>query len=91
MKLLTSLLLTLIITVTTPEWKTVVRVSHEEYHSNSKHLWVLTDWILDADSSYSFTEGECEYEMLFNPLRDSVFIWNNIDDSYEIRIKIGIY
>ena len=81
------LLLTLGITFTSPEWKTVIRVSHEEYHSDSKHTWVWTDWILDSDSSHHYTEGDVEYEMLFNSRRDSVFIWNNLDDSYEIRIK----
>ena len=88
MKLLTSLLLTLIITVTTPEWKTVVRVSHEEYHSDNKHMWIFTDWILDSDSSYIYEDKGIQYEMLFNKSRDSVFVWNNYDDSYEIRIKL---
>jgi hypothetical protein len=82
------LMLTLGITFTSPEWKTVIRVSHEEYHSDSKHTWVWTDWILDSDSSYIYVYKGREYEMLFNFDRDSVFIWNNSDDSYEIRIKI---
>lgn len=76
------------ITFTAPEWKTIIRVSHEEYHSDSKHPWVWTDWILDSDSSHSYYDEGVEFEMLFNETRDSVFIWNNSDDSYEIRIKI---
>ena len=88
MKLLISLLLTLGITVTTPKWKTVIIISHEEYHSDNKYMWVFTDWILDSDSSYIYVYRVIEYEMLFNLERDSVFIWNNSDDSYEIRIKI---
>lgn len=51
-------------------------------------MWVFTDWILDSDSSYIYVYKGIEYEMLFNLERDSVFIWNNTDDSYEIRIKI---
>ena len=81
------LILTLGITITALEWKTVITVSHEDYNSDSKHMWVLTDWILDSDSTHNYTEGGVQYEMLFKPLRDSVFIWNNHDDSYEIKIK----
>ena len=88
MKLLISLLLTLGITVTTPKWKTVIIISHEEYHSDNKHMWVFTDWILDSDSSYIYVYKGIEYEMLFNESRDSVFVWNHYDDSYEIRIKL---
>ena len=73
--------------ITALEWKTVITVSHEEYNSDSKHMWVLTDWILDSDSTHNYTEGGVQYEMLFKSRRDSVFIWNNHDDSYEIRIK----
>jgi hypothetical protein len=88
MKLLSSFLLLILgITVTAPHWETVEKVSHEEYHSNAKYMWVVTNWILDSDSSYHYVEGQVEYEMLFNSRRDSVFIWNNIDDSYEIRTK----
>jgi len=76
------------ITSANPKWKTVISISHEEYHSDNKHMWVFTDWILDSDSSYIYVYKGIEYEMLFNLERDSVFIWNNSDDSYEIRIKI---
>jgi hypothetical protein len=81
------LLLTFGITITALEWITVITVSHEEYNSDSKHMLVLTDWILDSDSTHNYTEGGVHYEMLFKSRRDSVFIWNNYDDSYEIRIK----
>ena len=80
-------ILILMLGITALEWKTVITVSHEEYNSDSKHMWVLTDWILDSDSTHNYTEDGIQYEMLFKPLRDSVFIWNNHDDSYEIKIK----
>ena len=83
-----SFLLIIGIITTSLNWKTVISVSHEEYHSEIRHMWIWTDWILDSDSSHHYTEGDVEYEMLFNFDRDSVFIWNNSDDSYEIRIKI---
>lgn len=76
------------IIVTSPQWITVISVSHEEYHSHSEHTWVWTNWMLDSDSTYIYTEEGVDYEMLFNQSRDSVFIWNNYDDSYEIRIKL---
>jgi hypothetical protein len=80
-------ILILMLGITALEWKTVITVSHEEYNSDSKHMWVLTDWILDSDSTHNYTEDGIQYEMLFKPLRDSVVIWNNHDDSYEIKIK----
>lgn len=74
--------------IITPEWKTVVEVSHEEYNSDEKHFLLMTDWILDSDSAYNYSEDGVHYEMLFILDRDSVFIWNDLDDSYVIRIKI---
>lgn len=51
-------------------------------------MWIFTDWVLDSDSSYIYEDKGIQYEMLFNKSRDSVFVWNNYDDSYEIRIKL---
>ena len=89
MKLTTSALFIIFgITSANPKWKTVISISHEEYHSDNKHMWIFTDWILDSDSSYIYEDKGIQYEMLFNKSRGSVFVWNNYDDSYEIRIKL---